>query len=144
MKVRALHVLMAFVLGLAVGLPAEAGQNEIRIQVAEERVWQCGAGWDPEGTGRWHGRTGKIYVEGQLIHEFDLGDESECHRVVTTSVEANNNQRISVVFTFDDGSPELGTTLTAWDYDRVWRVQYFVDQAWGEVVSTNWPTLDDN
>jgi hypothetical protein len=116
---------------------ARAWRNDVLIRVAESRLNQCGAGWDPEGSGRWGNPRGSIEVDGQRIHAYDLSDTAECSKQITHSVQASDGQLIVVKVLTDNGP--MQTTLRAVAADRVWQVQYFVDQLWGEVRSTDWP-----
>ena len=120
--------------------PAAGGfSNDIRIRVARDRLWQCGGGWDPQRTGRWSGGTGSIFVDGRKLHEFNLANQAECERVVSARVTAAPNQRIEVVVVNQGGANRMTATLTAVAADRVWQVEYFSDQTWGSVISTDWP-----
>lgn len=128
--------------GLLMATAAHAWQQDLRIQVAESRQHQCGAGWDPQQSGRWGNPRGHIAVDGERIHAFDLSDPAECEGVVQHSVHASEGQRI--VVRIETGNGPMDAVLTAPAADRVWRVQYFTDQAWGEVLSTDWPEAGES
>ena len=131
--------LLPVALGLLTALPASAFVNEIEIMVARGRLGQCGGGWDPQHSGRWSGGTGSIWVQGRKLHEFNLADPAECDRVVKTRVDASADQRIEVLVVNQGGANRMAAPLTTVAADRVWRVEYFADQAWGSVISTRWP-----
>lgn len=131
--------LLPVTLGLLAALPAGAFVNEIEIVVARGRLGQCGTGWDPQRSGHWSGGNGSIVVQGRKLHEFNLSDPAECDRVVKTRVDAPANQRIEVVVINQGGANRMSAPLTTVAADRVWQVEYFADQAWGSVVSTDWP-----
>ncbi len=123
----------------AAALPGDAWawRNDIRIRVAEGRLYQCGEGWDPQHTGRWGNPRGHIEVNGQRVHAYDLRDPKQCSSIVTHAVDASDRQKIVVKVVNTEGS--MDAVLTTVAADRVWQVQYFVDQVWGEALSTNWP-----
>lgn len=116
---------------------ARAYTNEVHIAVAKHRLWQCGAGWDPEHTG-WTHATGTLYVNGEKVHSYNLSDPKECSRDIRVTIDAKKDVKIWIKLVDNDGL-QMESAITTVAADRVWLVEWFVDQLYGKVLSTNWP-----
>lgn len=115
---------------------AKAYTNTIQIRVTRDRLWQCGNRWDPEGTGRWSGARGRIYLNGQLVRQYDLTQQAECDKVTTVSLEAGKDQEIQINLVNEFGEHLYKRYTVA--ADRLWEFNFFSDSYNFVDVSTNW------
>lgn len=116
--------------------PAFAYTNIINIRVSRDRLWQCGTGWDPQRTGKWSNPTGRIFLNRQLVREFDLRNQGDCEKVTTVSVDAGKDQEIVVTLENEHGSHVYRRYTVA--ADRVWEFYFFSDSHGLVDVSTDW------
>jgi hypothetical protein len=111
--------------------PVPNGHTQtIELQVAPDRVWQCGVNFYANGGSDGY-RFARLLVDSEEVARYDFAAEEDCSRIVSVVRELPNNGQATV--TLEVGPYVMTATLTAPDWPRIWRVYFFVDQIWGEV-----------
>lgn len=110
--------------------PGEHTQT-IELQVAPGRVWQCGNNFYANGGSDTY-RYGVLYLDNREVARYDFAAEEDCTRIVTVTREMLDAEHAEVAI--EVGPYRMVAGLTARDWARVWRVYFFVDQIWGEVL----------
>jgi hypothetical protein len=105
--------------------------NTINIRVAPNRQWQCGDNFFSTG-GKVGYEFADIAVDGVPLTTYDLANPRDCARVETV-VKALPDGGKSVVAVRVGGST-MTADIAARDRERGYWVNFFVDQAWGEVI----------
>ncbi len=106
-------------------------RNTIELQVAPGRLWQCGDGFFANGGSETY-RYGRLLVDDEEVARIDFVAQDDCTRVVTVTRDLTDGGKAHV--TLEVGGNAMGADLTSRDWERTWKVYFFVDQIWGEVA----------
>ena len=116
--------------------PVEDGTyaNTLNIRVAPNRQWQCGDAFFSTG-GQVRYEFATIAVDGEFLIKYDFAKPEDCARVttVTKMLPDGGTSIVSV----EVGGYTMNADITARDWARGYWINFFVDQAWGEVIAAD-------
>lgn len=106
-------------------------RNTVDVMVAKGRLGQCGDKFFSTGGSESY-RFARISVAGKEVAKYDFAKPEDCARVTTLTYDLPDNGKVVVLV--EVGTAKMGADINARDRARRYAVQFFVDQAWGEVT----------
>jgi hypothetical protein len=107
-------------------------RNTIELQVAPGRLWQCGDGFFANGGSETY-RYGRLLVDDEEVARVDFAAQDDCTRILRVTRDLTDGGKAHVTLQVGSFDP-MGADLTSRDWERTWKVLFFVDQIWGEVA----------
>lgn len=111
--------------------PPGTWRNTVDVMVAKDRRWQCGDKFFSTGGSEAY-RFARISVAGVEVAKYDFAKPQDCARVTTLTYDLPDKGKVVVLV--EVGAAKMGADINARDRARRYAVQFFVDQAWGEVT----------